>query len=481
MSESLAVRHRPRSFASLVGQRHVSVPLRAMVERSLQDPTAVAHQLLFSGGSGLGKTTIARILAASLLCETPNEDRPSPGDCCGSCGSCTSVWNTSSPHPDVIELDAASHGGVNEIRSLAQSAQLAPLLGNWKIYILDEAQGITTAGNQALLKLLEEPPSHVVFCLATTHEPERLDAAIRGRCQVYRMAPPTQDELSENLCHIAQTEGWTLDLPAAETIVEAVDPATGVRGTVMGLEKISAHLSTGASPLPTDVAAWLGLGGVEEFSELTAALVEFDHESTFAAYDALLLSGTDVELRRRLLRWASDRLLRAVRSQSNEAVDLALWRYETLLTTPAGRAWTELILAKLASPRLDPGAEALQALLSEAERRIGELTALLSSREEPAPVPEKVQRSRAPKSGATKSGTLEPSVEGMLAEVQALIAKHSKVAAALVSHGRLEKSGKAFRLVFPGPLMARVQASGLESVVLSYASSKKLKITVESE
>jgi DNA polymerase III subunit gamma/tau len=214
----------------------VKVPLQRAVAAGL-----LPQQLLFSGGSGLGKTTIARICAAALFCETPMALR-NDADCCGRCVSCLDIVNGT--HPDVIEIDAASNGRVDEIREIASRAHLAPLRGTHRVYIVDEAHGLSPSGGQAFLKLLEEPPAHVMFMLATT-DPQKMLHTNRSRCVEFELTPPSQDDVVQHLIGVARDEGVTLDETSAAGIVGASERDLGVRGVLMSLEKLLPLLRSG--------------------------------------------------------------------------------------------------------------------------------------------------------------------------------------------------------------------------------------------
>src|SRR5215472_15374387 len=168
----LARKYRPQRFSEVIGQEHVTRTLKNAIEQQ-----RIAHGYIFSGHRGIGKTTIARILAMALNCRT--FDRPT-SEPCGHCDSCVEIRAGNSV--DVIEIDAATNRGIDEIRELREAARYLPARDRYKIYILDEAHQITDAAFNALLKTLEEPPAHVVFMLATT-QPEDIPQTIRSRCQ----------------------------------------------------------------------------------------------------------------------------------------------------------------------------------------------------------------------------------------------------------------------------------------------------------
>lgn len=361
----LALRYRPRKLSELTGQRHVAAVLGAEL-RSGQLP----QQLLFSGGSGLGKTTTARIASAAIECETPIEDR-ADGDACGHCESCLDITTPGRTHPDVIELDAASHGGKDEIREIAASASLAPLRGRKKIYIIDEAHGLTGPGGQAFLKLLEEPPGHVVFMLCTT-DPHKLAKANRGRCTEFELLRPSDAELAANLERVATGEGWTLSERVAAAVIAATDPDLGVRGTLMTLEKLTDLLRAGQDPSEQQIGERLGTAAPAALAALSAAVVGGNRAEALAKVSELRRVISDSRIRSGLVAWART-ALQAAAAGAGPALELATWRLSLLARTPAGEVWTDLVVSQLASPALDPGPEVTQAQLAEAERLVGEL------------------------------------------------------------------------------------------------------------
>ncbi len=212
----LARKYRPQRFADVAGQDHVT---RTLLNALSQN--RIAHGYIFSGHRGIGKTTIARILAQALNCRTEigAEKRPTP-EPCGVCDSCIEIKQGNAV--DVIEIDAATNRGIDEIRELRDAARYAPARDKYKVYLLDEAHQITDAAFNALLKTLEEPPSHVVFMMATT-EPENIPQTIRSRCQHFSFHAVKFDDILTQLRMIARQESVEAEDAALALLAEAGD------------------------------------------------------------------------------------------------------------------------------------------------------------------------------------------------------------------------------------------------------------------
>jgi DNA polymerase-3 subunit gamma/tau len=208
----LARKYRPQKFSEVIGQEHVTRTLKNAIE---QDRTA--HGYIFSGHRGIGKTTVARILAMAMNCRSKDHPVPEP---CGVCESCTEIRAGNSV--DVIEIDAATNRGIDEIRELREAARYRPARDRFKIYILDEAHQITDAAFNALLKTLEEPPGHVVFMLATT-QPEDIPQTIRSRCQHFSFRAVKFDEILGQLRSLVNQEKIEADDDALALLAEAGD------------------------------------------------------------------------------------------------------------------------------------------------------------------------------------------------------------------------------------------------------------------
>src|SRR5918999_107507 len=270
-------RWRPRRFGGIVGQEPVVRTLRRAIEMD-----RVSHAYLFSGPRGTGKTSTAKVLAMGLNCEkgpTPEPD--------GTCQSCRAIVSNSSM--DVLEMDAASNRGIDEIRDLRDKVNLAPVAGRMKVYIIDEVHMLTAEAFNALLKMLEEPPEHVIFVLATTEKHKVLPTII-SRCQSFDFRRPGVETLKEKLAEIAEAEGIEVE-PEALTVI-----AREGRGSFRDAEGLLDQLSSFAEG-PITVAmvrVLLGSVGSEALRETTAALQERRAADALRVVDRLSNEGRDL-------------------------------------------------------------------------------------------------------------------------------------------------------------------------------------------
>ena len=279
MTTALYRRYRPDTFDQVIGQEHVTEPLKAALRAN-----RVTHAYLFSGPRGCGKTTSARILARCLNCAQGPTDTP-----CGQCESCRELATGGPGSLDVVEIDAASHGGVDDARDLRERATFAPVRDRYKIFIIDEAHMVTNQGFNALLKLVEEPPEHVKFVFATT-EPERVIGTIRSRTHHYpfRLVPP--DVLGPYLTTLCAEE----HISVGEGVLTLVMRAGGgsVRDTLSVLDQLMAGAIDGQVTYQTAVAL-LGYTDSALLDQSVDALAGGDGAAAFRVVERMVESGHD--------------------------------------------------------------------------------------------------------------------------------------------------------------------------------------------
>ncbi|WP_181642079.1 DNA polymerase III subunit gamma and tau, partial [Nocardioides massiliensis] len=378
-------RYRPETFAEVIGQDHVTGPLRAALANN-----RVNHAYLFSGPRGCGKTTSARILARALNCEQGPTPEP-----CGQCRSCQDLARGGPGSIDVIEIDAASHGGVDDARDLRERAFFAPVSSRYKVYIIDEAHMVTTQGFNALLKLVEEPPEHLKFIFATT-EPEKVIGTIRSRTHHYPFRLIAPRTLSAYLSELCAAEQVAIEPAALPLVVRA--GGGSARDTLSVLDQ----LMGGAGPegVTYDLAtALLGYTPDSLLDEVVDAFAAGDGASVFAVVDKVIETGQDPrrfteDLLRRLRDLviiaavpdapatglidvpedAAERLVaqaaRFGRADLSRSADLVATGLTEMRGATAPRLLLELICARVLLPGADDSTDGILARLDRIERRM---------------------------------------------------------------------------------------------------------------
>ncbi len=270
MTQVLARKWRPKNFSELVGQEHV---VRALSNALKQQ--RLHHAYLLTGTRGVGKTTLARIVAKALNCETGVTDTP-----CGKCGACTEI--DAGRFVDLLELDAASNTQVDNMRELLENALYAPTAGRYKVYIIDEVHMLSRSAFNAMLKTLEEPPQHVQFILATT-DPQKIPITVLSRCLQFNLKPVPRQQITERLQRILDAEGIGHD-PAALALL-AHSAQGSVRDALSLLDQAIAH---GAGAVEQEsVRAMLGTVGQDHLYAILRALVAGDGQGLLAVADRM--------------------------------------------------------------------------------------------------------------------------------------------------------------------------------------------------
>ena len=383
MSLALYRRYRPETFEEVIGQEHVTGPLQQALRNQ-----RINHAYLFSGPRGCGKTTSARILARCLNCE--QGPTPTP---CGQCKSCVGLARGASGSIDVIEIDAASHGGVDDARDLRERAFFAPVESRFKIYILDEAHMVSSAGFNALLKVVEEPPPHLKFIFATT-EPEKVIGTIRSRTHHYpfRLVPP--GTLRDYLAKLCDQEGIKVEPEVLPLVVRA--GAGSVRDSLSVMDQLLAGADENGVSYPA-AAALLGYTDAALLDEAVAALAARSGGAAFEIVDQVVEGGHDPrrflgDLLERLrdlvilnavpdagtkglITAPPDRLARMVEQASSfgqaelsRAADLASTGLTEMRGATAPRLLLELVFARILLPGGEDSARSLAARLERLER-----------------------------------------------------------------------------------------------------------------
>ncbi len=391
---------RPARFDDVVGQQHITVTLKNEVRLS-----RVAHSYLFTGSRGTGKTTCAKILAKAVNCLSPVD-----GDPCGECSICLGIEDGTVT--DVMEIDAASNNGVDDVRALREEAAFTPVSAKYRVYIIDEAHMLSTAAFNALLKIMEEPPEHVLFILATT-EVHKVPATIISRCQRFDFGRIDTGAIKDRLLYISQQEGIKIDEDAAQLIARISEG--GMRDAISLLDQCASP----GQPIDTALVSRIaGLADNARLYELCDAIAEKNSAKALEIIDRLSAASVDyARLMHELMVLFRNIMVAKVSPQPDELItctpeDLARIRdaakrypmemilhamsalnetLDSIGRTQSKRLAAEMCMVRLTSPSLDSSTEALLRRISELENRIS--TAAVAT---PAPAPAVQQASQQP-------------------------------------------------------------------------------------
>jgi DNA polymerase-3 subunit gamma/tau len=414
--QALYRRYRPQTPTEVLGQDHVIRALTGAIREG-----RLHHAFLFCGPRGTGKTSTARILAKMVNCE--NGPTPEP---CGTCTQCVAIRE--GQHLDVVEIDAASHGGVEDARELRERAPTAPVMGREKVYIIDEAQRLSREAFDALLKVFEEPPPGVRFVLATT-EPHKMPATIIGRCQRFDFRRLTMETLASQLQSIAASEGATITDSAALAIARHAEGSS--RDALSLLDQASVM---GGVTIDDDVVhALLGAPRGEVQHELADAVAVGDARGMFQIVNRLVQDGQDLRsVTAEALAHFRNLLLVKTAPGQDDLIDIQADAYEPLrvqaekftpgelarvisllLAAQSDMRWTtsprlslELALVRATIPETDPNPAGVVARLERLER-LANLEVTRAPTQPPPEVPAPAEPERSPKEGAAKRGDPE--------------------------------------------------------------------------
>ena len=502
MHQALYRKYRPATFDDVWGQKHITDVLRFETENG-----RISHAYLFCGSRGTGKTSCAKILAKAVNCEAPVNG--SPCLCCSSCRDIEAGLTT-----DVIEMDAASNNGVDNIRELCEEVMYAPAMLKKKVYIIDEVHMLSQGAFNALLKTIEEPPEHAVFILATT-ELHKVPATIVSRCQRFGFNRIDMHVIADRLKYIAGKENIVLEDEAA--ILLARQAQGGMRDAIGLFELCSAG---GADVTAAKVSDALGISGYELVAETMEAVSRGDMAKLFGIVADVTASAKDISVFwQELVSFVRDMLVSKYTENSGEYLDLTGTEAELLHSVASKfslaalvnissvlddatvriarspqtkRIIAEMALLKMCRPELDTTAEALSARIAKLEdaMTLGEFTPVEKKPEEkkapaPAPAPVEEKKKDAPKPAAPKTSDADgyrpvtdvSEAVGKLEGGQRSLASFLMSAAVFVS-----QDGKSVRLEadsFAATMLDREASKDAVSTVLAKARITDGKARIE--
>jgi DNA polymerase III subunit gamma/tau len=354
---SLYRRHRPRTFEEVVGQDHIVRTLCNAIELD-----KVHHAYLFVGSRGTGKTSMAKLLACALNCEGGPKVEFPPDD-----PACAAIMGNNSL--DVVEMDAASNNSVDDIRELRENVVLAPMSGHWRVYILDEAHMLSNAAWNAFLKTLEEPPSHVVFVLATT-EVHKVPETIVDRCHRFDFRRPSLEQLTSVLAQVAQTEGINLSDSAVGMIASAAQGS--FRDAIGTLEQLVTYKGTNIGE--TDVAEILGVADAELIFQATDAVIDNAAKQVLECAQSLADSGREpAQFMRDLIAHLRQLFVHQIQGHASDAFSVTAGQGDRIASQADRLSRSQLIAT------IDRLTEALAEIKEGAEPRIQLEIALLKA------------------------------------------------------------------------------------------------------
>ncbi|MCK4781383.1 DNA polymerase III subunit gamma/tau [Candidatus Parcubacteria bacterium] len=338
MSLALYRKYRPKTFAEIIGQEHIVKTLTNALSSEM-----ISHAYLFTGPRGCGKTTIARLLAKAANCETrkPNEFEP-----CNKCSSCIEINESRSI--DLIEIDAASHRGIDDIREIRQGIKFAPTKSKYKIFIIDECHQLSKDAANALLKTLEEPPAHAIFILATT-EIQKMIATILSRCQRFDFWNLTMPQIIQRLEFLSEKEKIKIEKPALELI------ALQARGSIRDAESLldqvisfSSALDQKAEIKTQEIKDLLGIVDLSSVSQFVDFLVEKNISKTINYLQEILEKGKDPqEFTKTLISYLRQGLLLKISPDMQNHLSIGLTKEELQKLQNQANGFSEQELQKL--------------------------------------------------------------------------------------------------------------------------------------